>query len=113
MYIFLLYVRWDRESGLEFHKDEWRIKHGGRGGINFNNSFHEKREDIVKKRYEVLQKFVDLQKEFTRLAGRPPTPDEMNVGTLESLIDILKEASGEVPTPRASNLNPLDDDIPF
>ena len=57
--------------------------------------------------------FVDLQKEFTRLAGRPPTPDEMNVGTLESLIDILKEASGEVPTPRASNLNPLDDDIPF
>ena len=57
--------------------------------------------------------FADLQQDFQRLAGRPPTPDEMNVGTLESLIDILKEASGEVPTPRASNLNPLDDDIPF
>ena len=58
--------------------------------------------------------FADLQQDFQRLAGRPPTPDEMkDIGTLEHLIDILKEASGEVPTPRASNLNPLDDDIPF
>ena len=57
-----------------------------------------------------------LQKEFERLAGRPPTPDEVqDIGTLENLVDLLKDASGEVPTPRASNLNPLDDDfdIPF
>jgi len=55
-----------------------------------------------------------LQKEFERLAGRPPTPDEMqNIGTLENLIDLLKDASGEARVPRASDLNPLADDIPF
>ena len=50
-----------RESGLEFHKDEWRKKHGGRGGIKFNSSFHKEREDIVTRRYTVLQKFVDFK----------------------------------------------------
>ena len=58
--------------------------------------------------------FADLQKDFQRLAGRPPTPDEMkDIGTLENLIDILKDASGESTAPRAFNLNPFDDEIPF
>ena len=50
-----------RESGLEFHKDEWRKTHGGRGGINFNDGFHSARSSINKKRWKVLQKFVDLK----------------------------------------------------
>ena len=55
-----------------------------------------------------------LQKEFERLAGRPPTPDEVqDIGTLENLVDLLKDASGETRVPRASDLNPLADDIPF
>ena len=58
------------------------------------------------------QDFQYAQKEFERLAGRPPTPKEMSdIGTLEHLIDILKDASGESRVP-SNNLNPLDE-IPF
>ena len=73
------------------------------------------REAEINADIEALEaEFADLQKDFQRLAGRPPTPDEMkDIGTLENLIDILKDASGESTAPRAFNLNPLDDEIPF
>jgi len=59
--------------------------------------------------------FVALQNEFERLAGRPPTPEEMkDIGTLENLVDILKDASGEVKVKGdASNWADTLDDIPF
>jgi len=53
--------------------------------------------NVQKERMAVMEEdFQFAQKEFERLAGRPPSPDEMkDIGTLENLVDILKDASGE------------------
>ena len=60
--------------------------------------------------------FEFAQAEFQRLAGRPPSAEEMkNIGTLEKLVDLLKDASGERKAAAASRPTLADDidDIPF
>ena len=53
--------------------------------------------NIQKERMAVMEEdFLFAQKEFERLAGRPPSPEEMkDIGTLENLVGLLKDASGE------------------
>lgn len=55
------------ESGLEFHKNEWRKKHGGRGGIKFDKEFHKLRSVINKKRCNVMIKHLKDLKECDSL----------------------------------------------
>jgi hypothetical protein len=58
--------------------------------------------------------FIDLQKQFERLAGRPPSAEEMaNIGTLEYLVDLLEDASGgKKPVVRPTIADDIDE-IPF
>ena len=58
--------------------------------------------------------FISAQKEFERLAGRPPSGEEMkDIGTLEKLVDLLKDASGSGKKVSRPTLADDIDDIPF
>tara|TARA_Y100000310_G_scaffold289573_1_gene316068 strand:+ start:58 stop:999 length:942 start_codon:yes stop_codon:yes gene_type:complete len=93
---------WDRHLRIADEEKTKRMRKGTHRGTKADN-------------LRVMEDdFISAQKEFERLAGRPPSGEEMkDIGTLEKLVDLLKDASGSGKKVSRPTLADDIDDIPF